>query len=48
MLRQSKDHPKRKDHKKYINFELVSNFKPSGDQDTAIKELVDGLENGLS
>ena len=48
MLRQSKDHPKRKDHKKYINFELVSNFKPSGDQNTAIKELVDGLENGLS
>jgi excinuclease ABC subunit B len=48
MLRQSKDHPKRKDHKKYINFELVSNFKPSGDQDAAIKELVDGLENGLS
>jgi len=27
-------------------FELVTNFKPSGDQPVAIKELVDGLEAG--
>ena len=27
-------------------FELVSNYKPSGDQPKAIKELVDGLNNG--
>ena len=27
-------------------FELVSNYKPSGDQPEAIKELVEGLNNG--
>ncbi len=27
-------------------FELVSEYEPAGDQPTAIKELVDGLENG--
>lgn len=27
-------------------FELISNYKPSGDQPTAIKELVDGINNG--
>ena len=26
-------------------FDLVSNFKPSGDQPEAIKKLVDGIEN---
>ena len=29
------------------NFQLVSNYKPSGDQPQAIKELCDGLENGV-
>jgi excinuclease ABC subunit B len=28
------------------NFELVSNYKPSGDQPQAIKQLVDGLKSG--
>lgn len=28
-------------------FELVSNYAPAGDQPTAIKELVEGLEDGL-
>ena len=28
-------------------FELVSNYKPSGDQPKAIKELVDGIKNGV-
>ena len=27
-------------------FELVSKYKPSGDQPNAIKELVDGIKNG--
>ena len=27
-------------------FELVSNYKPSGDQPTAINKLVDGIKNG--
>lgn len=27
-------------------FELVSKFKPTGDQPTAIKELVEGLNEG--
>ena len=27
-------------------FKLVSNYKPSGDQPEAIKELVDGLNEG--
>ena len=27
-------------------FELVSNYKPSGDQPEAIKELVEGLNEG--
>ena len=30
----------------YRKFELVSNFKPTGDQPTAIKQLVDGLNEG--
>lgn len=29
-----------------MDFQLVSNFAPSGDQPTAIKELTDGLERG--
>ena len=29
------------------NFELVSPFKPTGDQPEAIEKLVDGLESGL-
>lgn len=29
------------------NFELVSNYKPAGDQPKAIKELVDGLNKGV-
>ena len=28
-------------------FQLVSNYKPAGDQPKAIKELVDGLKSGL-
>ena len=28
-------------------FDLVSNYKPSGDQPKAIKELVDGIKNGI-
>lgn len=27
-------------------FKLVSNYKPSGDQPEAIKELVDGINDG--
>lgn len=27
-------------------FELVSKYKPNGDQPEAIKELVDGIKNG--
>ena len=27
-------------------FELVSNYKPSGDQPEAINKLVDGIKNG--
>ena len=42
MLRQQKAPTKRKDHKKYLNFDLVSKYKPAGDQNKAIKEL--GLE----
>ncbi|MGK9369196.1 excinuclease ABC subunit UvrB [Melioribacter sp. Ez-97] len=30
-----------------MNFELVSNYQPSGDQPKAIKELVEGLNKGL-
>ena len=48
MLRQQKAPTKRKDHKKYFNFDLVSKYKPAGDQDKAIKELSDGLQEGLS
>ena len=48
MLRQQKAPTKRKDHKKYFNFDLVSNYKPAGDQDKAIKELSNGLKEGLS
>ncbi len=48
MLRQPKAPTKRKDHKKYFNFDLVSKYKPAGDQDKAIKELSNGLKDGLS
>ena len=48
MLRQQKAPTKRKDHKKYFNFELVSKYKPAGDQNKAIKELSNGLKEGLS
>ncbi|MDG2393675.1 MAG: DEAD/DEAH box helicase family protein, partial [Thalassotalea sp.] len=30
------------------DFEIVSNYKPSGDQPTAIKQLLDGLDCGLA
>ena len=29
-----------------MNFKLVSDFQPTGDQPEAIKQLVDGLEHG--
>ena len=48
MLRQRKAPTKRKDHKKYFNFDLVSKYKPAGDQNKAIKELSNGLQEGLS
>ncbi len=48
MLRQQKAPTKRKDHKKYFNFDLVSKYKPAGDQNKAIKELSNGLQEGLS
>ena len=48
MLRQQKAPTKRKDHKKYFNFDLVSKYKPAGDQDKAIKGLTNGLKEGLS
>ena len=48
MLRQQKAPTKRKDHKKYFNFDLVSKYKPAGDQEKAIKELSNGLKEGLS
>ena len=48
MLRQQKAPTKRKDHKRYFNFDLVSKYKPAGDQDKAIKELSNGLKEGLS
>ena len=48
MLRQQKAPTKRKDHKKYFNFDLVSKYKPAGDQNKAIKELTNGLQEGLS
>lgn len=32
--------------KEYKKFELVSKFKPTGDQPLAIKELVDGINKG--
>ena len=48
MLRQQKAPTKRKDHKKYFNFDLVSKYKPAGDQDNAIKELSNGLQEGIS
>ena len=48
MLRQQKAPTKRKDHKKYFNFELVSKYKPAGDQNKAIKELTNGLREGFS
>ena len=48
MLRQQKAPTKRKDHKKYLNFDLVSKYKPAGDQNKAIKELSRGIQEGLS
>ena len=48
MLRQQKAPTKRKDHKKYLNFDLVSKYKPAGDQKKAIKELSNGIQEGLS
>ena len=48
MLRQQKALTKRKDHKKYFNFDLISKYKPAGDQDNAIKELSNGLQEGIS
>ena len=48
MLRQQKAPTKRKDHKKYFNFDLISKYKPAGDQDNAIKELSNGLQEGIS
>lgn len=36
----------RLDEKEEIMFELVSKYKPSGDQPQAIKELVDGINEG--
>ncbi len=30
------------------HFELVSDYQPSGDQPTAIAQLVDGLDSGLA
>ena len=48
MLRQQKAPTKRKDHKKYYNFDLISKYKPAGDQDNAIKELSNGLQEGIS
>ena len=29
-------------------FDLVSDYKPSGDQPTAINQLLDGLDSGLA
>ena len=29
-----------------MNFELISEFQPTGDQPEAIKQLVEGIENG--
>ena len=48
MLRQQKAPTKRKDHKKFFNFDLVSKYMPAGDQEKAIKELSNGLKEGLS
>lgn len=48
MLRQQKAPTKRKDHKKHFNFDLISKYKPAGDQDNAIKELSNGLQEGIS
>jgi len=31
-----------------MDFQLVSEFKPTGDQPTAIKQLVDGINNGVA
>jgi len=48
MVRQSKALPKRNDKIQHGNFDLISHFKPSGDQGYAISKLTDGLDNGLS
>ncbi|MDC0257892.1 DEAD/DEAH box helicase family protein, partial [Crocinitomicaceae bacterium] len=31
-----------------MNFQLVSEFEPTGDQPQAIKELVDGINQGVT
>ena len=33
--------------RKDVKFELVSKYKPAGDQPEAIEKLVEGLEDGL-
>ena len=48
MVRQSKALPKKNDKIQLGNFELISNFKPSGDQGHAISKLTEGLDCGLS
>jgi len=48
MVRQSKALPKRNDKIQLGAFDLISDFKPAGDQGSAISKLTDGLNNGLS
>ena len=48
MVRQSKALPKKNNKIQLNKFDLISNFKPSGDQGYAISKLTDGLNNGLS
>ena len=48
MVRQSKALPKRNDKIQLGAFDLISDFKPSGDQGYAISKLTDGLNSGLS
>ena len=48
MVRQSKALPKRNDKIQLGAFDLISDFKPAGDQGSAISKLTDGLNSGLS
>jgi len=48
MVRQSKALPKRNNKIQLGAFDLISDFKPSGDQGYAISKLIDGLNSGLS